>query len=302
MKAETKPQAPPCFAHRHMTGNEYALYDVARSKSHQSDNRILFFDGREMAAEFATMSKSTAYNTAHSLEEKGWFKLIKASTRRRTDGTWSATHYKVLSHQEWEKEHPDGCPAKRNLKKSPVQSEGTVNAQPVQNEAQPVQPEGHNLSINLSNNLSCSTHTNKGTPVQILDTLTPFPSLGRDRDAPANIRSAPEPVQMKVTAMVQAVRLATTITREFQNHGESYEQGWRDAVQHLLNQGHAPGDILKMVELMKEHFSAATTEQEGGAGFISFLKQKQYDTPRGFPVFLTWLEAESSKKEGGIQQ
>jgi hypothetical protein len=97
---------------------------------------------------------------------------------------------------------------------------------------------------------------------------------------------------------IEDVRVAATITKGFQNHGESYEQEWRDVVRHLLNQGHAPGDILKMVELFKDEFSAITVEQEGGAAFLSFLKEKQYDTPHGFAAFLTWLEAERSKREG----
>lgn len=241
-----------------MSGNEYAVYDIARSKSHQSADHILFFDGREMAAEFATMSKSTAYNIAHSLEEKGWFKLIKAPSRRPTDGTWSATHYKVLSHQEWEEEHPNGCPIKRNLKKSPVQSEETVTGSPVQIQAQPVQksasrvqPEGHIFSNTLSNNLSSHTYTDKGMPVQFEGTVT----SGQEPEPQAGTGSAPSPVQSEGTVTagggnvrIEAARLATALTRDLGVTATGQLEGWLRAIEELLRKGNSSEAVRGLLD------------------------------------------------------
>jgi hypothetical protein len=268
------------------------------------------------------MSKDHPYKLLKALRERGWFEEVKSPQQNR-NGRFSSGHYRLLSHAEWAAKFPaEAHPATQQWDEEheaedplPVQKKPSANeiTSPTKGDDQsdygdhqsdygvcrrPNQDITSIQPLSKPLNKPLLSHTDK-RPLE-KSGLVVF--VERDSDASANTSSAPAPVQKKPSVMVEAVRLATAITKTFQNHGESYEQGWRDAVQHLLNRGHVSGDILKMVELMKGHFSTATTEQEGGAGFISFLKQKQYDTPRGFPVFLTWLEAESSKKEGGIQQ
>ncbi len=105
MKAQAKPQALPCFAHRHMTGNEYALYDVARSKSKKTG--ILIFSSRQMANDFEGMSKSTAHRIAQSLIDKGWFIPDESLVGNKPSGT--SARYRVLSHEQWAANHPDQC-------------------------------------------------------------------------------------------------------------------------------------------------------------------------------------------------
>ena len=95
-----------CYPHHHMTAQQYGFWDVCRSLAFKND--ILFFNGRSIAARFKGMSKSSAYLLADSLVEGGWFLLLKDSTRRK-DGTFSPKQYRLLSHEDWTKQHPGGC-------------------------------------------------------------------------------------------------------------------------------------------------------------------------------------------------
>jgi hypothetical protein len=276
------------------------------------------------------MSKDHPYKLLKALRERGWFEEVKSPHKSR-NGRFSSGHYRLLSHAEWAAKFPaEAHPATQQWDEEheagdqlPVQKKPSADevTSPTMGDDQSdygVYQSDYGVYQRPNQDITSIKPLSKPLKTLLPSHIYKEPVRlraaevfeDRDRDAQADTRSAPAPVQKKpsapvpkkVSATVEAVRLATTITKEFQNHGESYEQGWREAVQHLLNQGHDSADILKMVELMKEYFSTATTEEEGGAGFISFLKQKRYDTPQGFPMFLTWLEQESRKKEGGMTQ
>src|SRR5262245_32282628 len=118
-----------CYAHYHMTAQQYGFLDVCRALAHETG--ILYFNGPGIAARFQGMHKSTAYNLADSLLELGFFKLVKESHRRR-DGTFSPKQYRVLSHDEWAAEHPNKC-------ESPFHSAGMDNNSPFQNTDSPFQ-------------------------------------------------------------------------------------------------------------------------------------------------------------------
>ena len=118
MKDSTTPtQArPSCFAHRHMTGNEYAIYDLARSKSRKTG--ILILSSRRMANEFIGMSKTTANDTALSLVSKGWFDPVAP----RSDGkpTGIEARYRVLTHAQWIAKYPDKQASECRSNKEPL--------------------------------------------------------------------------------------------------------------------------------------------------------------------------------------
>lgn len=138
-----------CFAHRHMPGMAYAVYNVCLSWSRQKDgDGILYCNGRKLAAQFEGMSKNTFYRYCSLLEERGWFILLRPS-KRLWDGTWSARHYQVLSHDEWAARHSGKCEEwlAANLEHSetpvpnsdhPVPYEGMDAISPVPNNAHPV--------------------------------------------------------------------------------------------------------------------------------------------------------------------
>jgi hypothetical protein len=96
-----------CFANRHMTPEEYALWDVSRQISHQTGT--LYFDGRAMATQFAGTSKSRIYRLAKRLLDKGWYELIAPRVRDKRTGLFSSTQYRVLSPDEWAERHPHVC-------------------------------------------------------------------------------------------------------------------------------------------------------------------------------------------------
>lgn len=91
--------ASKCFAQFHMSCAEYGLWDQCRALSHKSGT--LFFDGRKMAARFKGVSYSKIYRLLDSLVLKGWITKFENSQPRRTDGTYTATQYWVLSHDQW---------------------------------------------------------------------------------------------------------------------------------------------------------------------------------------------------------
>jgi hypothetical protein len=96
-----------CFANRHMTPEEYALWDVSRQISHHTGT--LYFDGRAMAARFADTKKDCIYRIARALVTKGWYEVISPRTRNKRTGLYAPAQYRVLSAEEWAKNHPHEC-------------------------------------------------------------------------------------------------------------------------------------------------------------------------------------------------
>lgn len=143
------PTTPRCFAHHHMTAAEYGFYDVCRSLSFQS--RVLHFNGPTLAARFGSMSKNTPYDYAKSLQEKGWFVLLKDTAILR-NGTRSSRQYSVLTHEEWAKEHLGQCGEH-------IREEGMDASEPFPNGDSPFPDSGNpfpnngNISQKEGNNL-----------------------------------------------------------------------------------------------------------------------------------------------------
>src|SRR5260370_662127 len=96
-----------CFANRHMTPEEYGLWDVSRSLSHKTG--ILYFDGREMAERFEDTTKNGIYRVARNLLRRGWYELISPAVRDKRTGLFCSTQYRVLSVEEWATRHPHVC-------------------------------------------------------------------------------------------------------------------------------------------------------------------------------------------------
>src|ERR1700730_4965799 len=92
-----------CFANRHMTPEEYGVWDVLRSVSHSTGT--LYFDGRDVAGYFAGTGKNTVYRIVKSLVKKGWL-IVQVAGRNTSNGLYVSTQYQVLSHAEWTEIHP----------------------------------------------------------------------------------------------------------------------------------------------------------------------------------------------------
>jgi hypothetical protein len=144
MKSKTPPVAE-CFAHHHMTVQEFGFWNYARSVSHE--RKVLFFDGRKIAARFEGTSKSTCYRLLKKLEAKGWCVCL-VPTKKNKHGMWTATQWRFLDHEEWAAKHKNQCGTARPVPPAVVDSQksspshATVQSQPCN---QPVPQVGHNL-------------------------------------------------------------------------------------------------------------------------------------------------------------
>ena len=100
-------EQPACYAHRHMTLEEYGLWTDARDVSHGSG--VFYFSGRAVAKHFRATRKHAIYRVSKSLLDSGWFEEIKESERDRMTGIYRAAEYRPLSHEEWAGKHPGQC-------------------------------------------------------------------------------------------------------------------------------------------------------------------------------------------------
>jgi hypothetical protein len=266
-----------CFAHYHMTAPEYALWDVCRSLSHQSG--ILYFNGRGIAARFESMAKSTAYNLAESLVEKGWFQLLKDSQRRK-DGQFSPRQYKVLSHADWAAENPGRCDSPVQLQDSDESSPVQPHYSPVQLQNQPVQPEGHNLISTTDTNL----------PSNQPDYLIACPTVGLDgfvqryskkrgrqrKSAAAPIRTGepvPDSGQAVRDTQVEAERLSVAVTNTLGLTKPEAKSEWCAGIKAILDRGHTPEVVSDVIAFGHSRLKPGTMQREGAAGFVGFFDQ-----------------------------
>jgi hypothetical protein len=95
-----------CFAHYHLTPEEYGLWTHARQLSHES--AIFYFDGRKIANRFAKTGKNTIYRIGNNLIRKGWFVIVRKSKRLK-NGMFSPGQYRPASHEEWAAKHRGEC-------------------------------------------------------------------------------------------------------------------------------------------------------------------------------------------------
>jgi hypothetical protein len=258
-----------------MTAPEYALWDVCRSLSHQSG--ILYFNGRGIAARFQSMAKSTAYNLAESLVEKGWFKLLKDSQRRK-DGQFSPRQYKVLSHTDWTAENPGRCDSPVQLQDSDEGSPVQIHYSPVQLQNQPVQPEGHNLITTTDTNL----------PTNQPDYLEACPSIGLDgflkrfskkrrgqrgsAAAPNVDRRPVQPVGQSVRdTRAEAERLSVAVTNTLGLTKPEAKFEWCAGIKAVLDKGHSPEVVSDVVAFAHSRLKPGTIQREGPVGFAGFF-------------------------------
>jgi hypothetical protein len=97
-----------CFANRHMSMAEFALWSVCRSLSYKYEG-LLYFDGQDVALMFEKTGKDKVYRSAKSLVKKGWFLRVRKRSRNPVTGLWKPSEYQIISAEEWAKKHPHNC-------------------------------------------------------------------------------------------------------------------------------------------------------------------------------------------------
>jgi hypothetical protein len=145
------PRENNCFAHYHMTIDEYGLWTHAREVSHES--KVFYFDGRKIAARFAGTGKDRPYRIGKRLVRKGWFSVLR-TPKRLKNGMFAPGEYYPLSHDEWiNKNGTDFCFAcPQTATGGDVTSPQIANDQS-SNCERPVAKRGHNLKgLNLNKN------------------------------------------------------------------------------------------------------------------------------------------------------
>jgi hypothetical protein len=94
-----------CYAHVHMTPEEYGLWTYGRTVSFVSN--IVYLSGRHIAQEFFETNKDAIYRIAEGLEAKGWAKKLRSKRRHPKTGQWISADYRFLSHDEWVSQYGD---------------------------------------------------------------------------------------------------------------------------------------------------------------------------------------------------
>jgi hypothetical protein len=131
-------KAKQCFAHFHMTPEEYGLWYYCRCVSKLSST--VYLSGREIAKEFEGVSKNVIYRIGDSLTAKGWFRDLAPYHRNAKTGTLVPRTVYALTHEEWVAKYSDiGC----RPPKPPVPKSGRDDSAPVPVSESPVPVAGH---------------------------------------------------------------------------------------------------------------------------------------------------------------
>jgi hypothetical protein len=239
-KNEQDPQSNtpnlPCFANNHMSPEEFGFWNICRSLSH--DSGVLYAEAKMLKACFSKMGHNRPYRLCKTLQAAGWFKLLKAPTRR-PNGTQSSAEYRVLSHDEWAKEYPGKCHTQgcqtpdgrtKNLRRSPSEvtvksdrspsevTDTTSNRSP--NEGAPIINRGsadHQLRANRSPSEG-QPITKRGKNIEHISlTLNTEPYVERDVESTADSDQSP----IEVTG-VKEVHKTAPVVMKVEDNGAQY--------------------------------------------------------------------------------
>jgi hypothetical protein len=138
-----------CFAHRHMTPQEFGVYKYIEAVSHESG--VFYSDGHSMAKEFEAREGRTCKRLIDSLAKKGWLRLLVAPARN-AQGIFTCAQYTLVEHEEWIKTHSNQC------RRDPLPPVTTDNTAATCDNEQPLHPVAVETSIAASDN---------GNPLQL---------------------------------------------------------------------------------------------------------------------------------------
>jgi hypothetical protein len=154
-----------CFAHHHLTVEEYGLWTHARQLAHESG--ILYFDGRKIAKRFIETGKNTIYRIGHNLIRKGWLVIVR-EPKRLKNGMFSPGQYRPVSHDEWVAKHPGACPG---IGTGEDDTSPEIGNDLSRNQERPVLESGHNIKgLNLKGECKGDEPESTSSRVQGLDT------------------------------------------------------------------------------------------------------------------------------------
>jgi len=268
----SNPAQSKCFTHCHMTATEYAIWSVCRAMA-SAQNGVVYFSGPKIAAKFRSMGKNVPYSTVQSLSAMGWFKKVKES-QKRANNTFTPTHYRVLTHEEWAAEHPSCCVKPSLDEGSPYPSEGTEDQ--IQDNSPSLLKGGPSLlkGTNLYNT------TNANTPVSLSPSLLKGMELidryggtrkSRQRgNASAQVVTA-QPSPLKGTdpssPVSESEAMAHSLIESLGVTNSNSEKLWRIAIDDILKRGHDRSTILAVAKFCAEKYGATAMERAGSSNF-----------------------------------
>jgi hypothetical protein len=216
-----------------------------------------------------------------SLVRGGWFELVKASEINAATGRNTATHYRVLSHEEWTAKHPDSCfDYSESWQETLSQLEGTDKS-PSQSEGRPSQSQGMDRP-NLRECPSQLEGTNLyKTPIDLTHTSTntppsPYPLIGTVISVPSNLDGATEtPVPVKEGGPYPQIGTVdpavASILATLGTHSEHAAVAWRKVVTNLTGGERSPHLIADVVNFYVREYGVRHVRAEGANNFaVSF--------------------------------
>jgi hypothetical protein len=198
-----------CFAHRHLTMEEYGLWTHARQLAHESG--IFYFDGRKIAERFGQTKKDAAYRVGRNLIRKGWLVVVRKPKRLKT-GMFSPGQYRPLTHEEWAAKHPGTC--------LEIQTGAVGTCLEIQNDLsgnpeRPVWKSRHNMKgLNEKGEYESETETDTHTSLDTMEGKNegeiepnqfPIPDHQNQNQSSENMVAAPAPPPPDENAIVSRV-------------------------------------------------------------------------------------------------
>jgi hypothetical protein len=91
-----------------MSGIQFAIWALARRLANKTGT--LRYSGRGLAKLFRpSLDKDSVYRAVKALTADGWFCMVSGSVFNSSMGKRVPTTFKILSHDEWQAAHPEGC-------------------------------------------------------------------------------------------------------------------------------------------------------------------------------------------------
>jgi hypothetical protein len=249
---------------------------------------------RILPARFDSMARSTAYLLAKSLVKKVWFKETKKPIRG-AGGFYSSRHYKVLTHDEWIKEHPHDCPPPIHSEDKPIHNSASDEVSPVHSGDHPIHFTDapihlsdspvhfgvpNLIEIQPSKKLSDSEQLT--TPASQAEALIDRFSRGGGKRAKAAAEAArastPRPVldsglDGSRDTRAEAERLSIPITNQLGIRGAQTKTEWTAVIQRLLDHGRSVVEVRDVADFVYSKMGVKTMLHGGPSGFETRFDQ-----------------------------
>jgi hypothetical protein len=135
-----------CVSRRHMRPAAFMTYNamyawasVVRKDKAKGEGPLLYKGGDYWLANSNNRNVNSERTAIKELEKEGWILKVQEASRGR-GGRFTSNHYRLLEHDEYEKSHPNSCPANRYVSGIMAEALGLEEYSPVGREVGMVPP------------------------------------------------------------------------------------------------------------------------------------------------------------------